>query len=162
MSILEYLLTLLHARFIGSVLIDESGDQVVIEKRFFGEQFLDYVNGIFFLPSILGDWAERGGRFASGPLIIKQNSVRAYSLLPCENTQKYSRLLQESTPKYSILLQGSTPKYSLLPCESTQKYSIILRESTPKYSKEVLQSTPDHTKYSKVLRGITPKYSRRY
>ena len=45
---LEYLPTLLHARFIGSVTIDESGDQVVIEKRFFGEQFLDYVDSIFF------------------------------------------------------------------------------------------------------------------
>jgi hypothetical protein len=45
---LEYLLTLLHARFIGSVTIDESGGQVVIEKRFFGEQFLDYVDSIFF------------------------------------------------------------------------------------------------------------------
>ena len=29
-------------------MIDESGDQVVIEKRFFGEQFLDYVDSIFF------------------------------------------------------------------------------------------------------------------
>ena len=105
-----------------------------------------------------------GGKFASGLFFIKleRNSVRAYSLLPCEHTQKYSRLLHKSTPKYSILLQGSTPKYSLLPCESTQKYSIILWESTPKYSTDVLQSTPDHTKYSKVLRGSTPKYSRRY
>ena len=37
--------------FIGSVMIDESGDQVVINletrKRFFGEQFLDYVDSIF-------------------------------------------------------------------------------------------------------------------
>ena len=96
---MEYLLTLLHARFIVIVLIDESRDQVVIEKRFFSEQFLDYVDGIFFLPSILGDWAGRGGKFASGPFIIKRNSVRAYSLLPYENTQKYSRLLQESIPK---------------------------------------------------------------
>ena len=45
---MEYLLTLLHARFIGSVTIDESGDQVVIEKLFFGKQFLDYVDSIFF------------------------------------------------------------------------------------------------------------------
>ena len=29
-------------------MIDESGDQVVIEKLFFGEHFLDYVDSIFF------------------------------------------------------------------------------------------------------------------
>ena len=35
-------------RFIGSVTIDDSVNQVVIEKRFFGEHFLDYVDSIFF------------------------------------------------------------------------------------------------------------------
>ncbi len=47
--ILEYLLILLHARFIGSVTIDKSGDEVVIEKRFFSEHFLDFIDSIFFL-----------------------------------------------------------------------------------------------------------------
>ena len=44
---MEYILTLLYARFIGSVTI-EDGEQVVIKKLFFGEQFLDYVDSIFF------------------------------------------------------------------------------------------------------------------
>ena len=61
---------------------------------------------------LVGDWAGQGGKFASGPFIIKRNSVRAYPVKVLQSLPCYSTEVLQNNPDYSTEVLQSLPDYS--------------------------------------------------